>query len=130
MIPDWKCPECEAPSVRVDTEATLVGFSSPYGHDHDDNCLFASIFCANGHVTRATPQRKCPAPGCDWIGKLTCFCHEGEKVGIWMNERPAMRCHHPRWNTAEITTTAGIAYTQRTCAVCGAEPHPKVHSRD
>jgi hypothetical protein len=89
MIPDWKCPDCGERAVRTDTCATLVGFFSPPGHDHDDNCLDVAISCVNGHMTKVRPQRKCPAEGCDWMGKLTCFCHRGEKAGIWLNERLA-----------------------------------------
>lgn len=65
---------------------TLVGYWSEPGHDHDDNCLTAVYDCPKGHPRqRITHRRKCPADGCDWIGKLTCFCHKGEKVGIWLN---------------------------------------------
>ena len=87
-ILDWKCPECREPASRTDWGATLVGYLSPAGHDHDDNCIRARLTCANGHTTTVMPQRKCPAEGCDWVGKTTCFC-TGEKSGIWTNEHPA-----------------------------------------
>lgn len=80
------CAECASPMTLGGTMATMVGYLSPQGHNHDDNCLTASYRCPNGHLARVTHRRKCPADGCNWIGKLECFCHKGEKVGVWINE--------------------------------------------
>lgn len=60
---------------------TLVGYSSPPGHDHDDNCRKRVYVCADGHRTFMSKQNSCPA--CDWKGQLRCGCHEGDKVGTW-----------------------------------------------
>lgn len=62
---------------------TLVGYLSPPGHDHDDNCLQYFYTCSNGHETAMSLRRRCPAPNCDWVGKADCFCHPGSKVDEW-----------------------------------------------
>lgn len=61
--------------------STLLGYSSPPGHNHDDNCLTQLYTCANGHDIRLSKRRTCPA--CDWKGKEKCFCHPGNKVDEW-----------------------------------------------
>lgn len=113
-----QCPECQQPMTLMDYCVTLVGYASERGHDHDDNCLTAFYKCPNGHTDRITHQRKCPAEGCDWLGKLTCFCHKGEKRGIWVNDRPEKRCWH-RWVDQPAETPSGITYTKHVCATCG-----------
>lgn len=61
---------------------TLVSYHSPPGHNHDDNCLVQAYICNHcGHVHRISKRRTCPV--CDWKGKLTCFCHDGNKVDEW-----------------------------------------------
>lgn len=78
------CPKCNEPfKAATSTSVTLVGFFSPLGHNHDDNCRSRSFVCKNGHVTRMSRRNSCSDPKCDWKGKLTCFCHEGEKVDEW-----------------------------------------------
>lgn len=62
---------------------TLVGYSSPDGHMHDDNCLSMLYRCKNGHVKKIYKRRTCPVSGCDWKGKQTCWCHAGIKVAEW-----------------------------------------------
>lgn len=89
---------CEAEIVRTlgGVVETTVGYFSPPGHDHDDNCLRQCYQCAAGHTQFFSIRRKCPAPGCDWVGKPDCWCHRGpEKV---RKERPPN--HHPREYTA------------------------------
>jgi hypothetical protein len=51
---------------------TTVGFFSPPGHDHNDNCLSALFLCVRGHSTRIAKVRTCPVEGCDWRGRTTC----------------------------------------------------------
>lgn len=78
-----KC-HCGKPFIRHGGEGrTLVGYHSEPGHDHDDNCRKRIYVCEDGHKTMLTKQARCPAPGCDWVGKLTCFCHPGEKIQEW-----------------------------------------------
>jgi hypothetical protein len=80
------CSTCGKPLDHVrggGTEMTCVGFFSPPGHDHDDNCLKRVYVCADGHRTVVSKRRRCPAPGCDWKGKETCFCHPNPKVDEW-----------------------------------------------
>ena len=78
------CAECEQPMrVHQGTASTLVGYSSPKGHNHDDNCRFRLYECPAGHFQRLTVQNRCDAPECKWRGKLTCFCHEGAKLFEW-----------------------------------------------
>ena len=74
--------EIEAlPMVFYGTAQTLVGYG-PFelGHNHDDNCRTRIYRCANGHEIGVRVRNTCPA--CDWKGKLTCFCHDGEKVEL------------------------------------------------
>lgn len=66
---------------------TLVGYSSTPGHNHDDNCISRSFVCEQcGNIIVLSKRRKCNVPGCDWIGKKNCFCHEGEKIDFWPDE--------------------------------------------
>lgn len=66
-----------------DERETLVGFASPPGHDHNDNCLLRDYLCANGHERTIAKRRRCPA--CSWVGKGRCFCHDGPKLDEWPN---------------------------------------------
>lgn len=78
------CPECEKEIVEVaEVCETLVGFSSPPGHDHDNNCLSIDLRCEAGHRIHLSPRRKCFVEGCDWVGKEECFCHKGKKDPEW-----------------------------------------------
>lgn len=74
---------CGAPLVSMDADIveTCVGFFSPPGHDHDDNCQRRGVHCAVGHEHTISVRRACSA--CDWKGKEACFCHEGPKVDAW-----------------------------------------------
>jgi len=75
------CPECGEPMVTNGTGQTLVGYFSPPGHKHDDNCRSRTYMCANKHARRVSKQNSCPA--CDWKGVSTCFCHDGVKLESW-----------------------------------------------
>ena len=76
------CVQCGGPFVSHSGDiTTLVGFSSPPGHRHDDNCLRRVYVCAQGHATRLFLRRSCPA--CDWQGRPTCFCHVGQQLPAW-----------------------------------------------
>lgn len=77
-----KCDKMIVKQVE-DTTETLVGFSSPPGHDHDDNCLVALYECEDGHLNKISLRRKCPRTDCDWVGQSECFCHPGQKVDQW-----------------------------------------------
>lgn len=68
------------------TMSTLVGYFSPPGHDHDDNCETRYYLCANGHPHRLSVRRRCPA--CDWRGKTKCFCHPYPKLDEWPPDEP------------------------------------------
>ena len=87
------CPKCGKPFVKHHgTCQTLVGYSSPPGHDHDDNCRSRMYECEDGHRTGITAQNHCHAEGCDWAGKTKCFCHHGDKLAEWpalVQTRPA-----------------------------------------
>lgn len=75
------CATCGGPLVeKTLTMETLVGYSSPHGHDHDDNCRVATYYCAVKHGTKPAQRRRCAAAGCGWVGKATCSCHPGVKV--------------------------------------------------
>lgn len=62
---------------------TLMGFMSPPGHEHNDNCLKRNYLCVNGHSVVVSLLRRCATEGCDWVGKRECFCHSGAKVEEW-----------------------------------------------
>ncbi len=79
------CPDCGEPMSHRGTSMTLVGYYSPPGHDHDDNCRTRIYTCPNGHSMGVSRQNSCPV--CDWKGKSICFCHPGEKVSHWPEER-------------------------------------------
>ena len=76
-----KCPVCDKETRHTGMTETLVGYHSPPGHDHDDNCQKRLYACTCGHAWIESKQRGCPV--CDWKGKTTCFCHGGEKVAEW-----------------------------------------------
>lgn len=77
------CSTCNGPLTdHSGNIETLVGYESPPGHDHDDNCVTRVYRCAHGHVNRLSIRRSCSA--CDWRGRATCFCHGGTpKLDEW-----------------------------------------------
>lgn len=82
-----KCHTCDSElfySVNNGAESsTLVGYMSPPGHDHDDNCVSRRYECENGHIITVSKRNKCSNPDCDWVGREKCFCHHGKKVEEW-----------------------------------------------
>jgi len=75
-----KCPACGTETTKHSGEwRTLVGY-----WQHDDNCLSREYRCACGHKWVESLQRSCSR--CDWVGKATCFCHDGDKVTRWSDE--------------------------------------------
>lgn len=76
------CPKCESVMSRGTTWQTCVGFVSPPGHNHDDNCVDRTYTCSKCKFEMVvSKQNSCPA--CDWKGRKTCWCHTGEKVEEW-----------------------------------------------
>jgi hypothetical protein len=78
------CKTCNEPLVSMgeDIWQTCVGYQSPEGHDHDDNCMSRSALCSAGHSTTIALRRNCPA--CDWRGKAECrTCGGGIKLDAW-----------------------------------------------
>lgn len=64
------CKTCGGVFVRRDDAfTTCMGFLSPPGHDHDNNHVHASFWCAAGHRTVIGKRRRCPAAGCDWVSR-------------------------------------------------------------
>ena len=81
---DTKCLECGERMESMGTMETYVGYISPKGHDHDDNCKQRLYKCKNGHKLKVSKQNRCPVEGCDWVGKDKCsICHEGNKIKEW-----------------------------------------------
>ncbi len=79
-----KCPECGNEFIKHGwTGGTLIGYSSPPGHNHDDNCLKRTYWCENDHRTSISLRRKCSNNECNWVGKMECFCHPDGKVSEW-----------------------------------------------
>jgi len=81
MIEDMKCDECNEIMECVSEGTTLLGFHSPLGHDHDDNCKKREYQCLNGHTKIISKRNKCPE--CGWVGIEKCWCHKGLKVNEW-----------------------------------------------
>jgi hypothetical protein len=79
-----KC-SCGAPlkTVHEGYSETTVGYGSPPGHEHDDNCIIGSATCSAGHRINFSVRRRCTNPDCDWRGKEECFCHVGKKLDKW-----------------------------------------------
>lgn len=80
-----QCPEC---GEELDTRSeyiwqTAVGYDSPPGHDHDDNCVTRAYKCKKGHVVKLSIRRRCPVEGCGWEGKERCSCHKMDKFDEW-----------------------------------------------
>ncbi len=80
------CQECNE-QMYVDLthgySETLVGYFSPPGHTHDDNCRKAPATCSNGHTLSVSIIRSCPNEDCDWTGKTECFCCPDGKLESW-----------------------------------------------
>lgn len=83
--PPTTCPQCCAPFIAASDQCeTTVGYFSPDGHEHDDNCLTQAFRCANGHTVRGSIQRSCSTVGCDWKGKRDCCGYDrGPKWTYW-----------------------------------------------
>ena len=75
------CSACGEQMRCVSETSTLVGYVSPRGHNHDDNCVVRRYVCSNGHVYEVSKRNRCPT--CDWLGKESCSCHPGSKVNDW-----------------------------------------------
>ena len=82
------CRVCKGKLKYVGPMKTMVGYDSPPGHDHDDNCQTKEYYCENGHSFAVSKLIRCPEKGCDWVGKTECFCHPGKKVDKWPEEDP------------------------------------------
>lgn len=81
------CPKCNGKMVSTSTMQTLVGYFSPPGHNHDDNCRKRSYICQDCSSSMVvSKQNKCSNPNCDWIGKDECWCHPEKKVKEWPKE--------------------------------------------
>jgi len=75
-----KCDKCGEDMWLLSEGRTLVGYYSPPGHDHDDNCVTRYYACPNNHRQSTSKRNTCPV--CDWRGKAECFCC-GPKVDAW-----------------------------------------------
>jgi hypothetical protein len=80
------CEACQTEMVYSMGKQTCVGYYSPPGHNHDDNCTSRVYKCTCGKTKVLSIRRRCPNPECDWVGKATCFCHEGPKLDKWPEE--------------------------------------------
>lgn len=78
-----RCPKCSDIMTYGGTSSTYVGYLSPRGHNHDDNCLSRRYSCACGNQVKVSKQNKCDADGCDWVGKSECGCCGGIKLTDW-----------------------------------------------
>jgi len=80
-----KCTKCGEELIACDPGEirTLLGYSSPPGHNHDDNCIKKAYWCKNNHMNLLSIRRRCSNPDCDWVGKKDCFCHDGKKLDEW-----------------------------------------------
>lgn len=88
QLPIIRCVECGKVMSSHGYTTTLVGSGNsgcPLGRSHDDNCQKHDMRCGNGHHRMVSLRRTCE---CGWKGKLTCLCHEGEKLEA--NVHPTM----------------------------------------
>ena len=82
----YACPVCGIESESRAYSTTLVGYVSPEGHDHDDNCRWFRFQCFNGHAFEVRVQNLCPS--CNWEGKEWCYScggnvrHEAAGSGV------------------------------------------------
>lgn len=67
-----KCIDCGSEMTYFGTMTTLVGYVSPPGHNHDDNCRTREYKCYNGHSILVSVRNVCPNATCDWKGKESC----------------------------------------------------------
>lgn len=76
------CPECKSDEVQTNGSfQTCVGFLSPPGHDHNNNCNITEFSCRDcDYAWKHAKRRRCPHPDCDFVTKETCFCFEGKAV--------------------------------------------------
>ena len=78
------CTVCKSEmSFNGNASETCVGYFSPPGHNHNDNCLRREYECPCGEKVNVSKRRACSHPECDWKGKEKCFCHDMEKVEEW-----------------------------------------------
>lgn len=89
-----KCQRCGTETKHGGTFQTLVGFGTftdALGeHEHNDNCLkryYRCMNCKNDWIESI--RRTCSLKACDWKGKTSCFCHDGEKVDTWTDAETA-----------------------------------------
>ena len=76
------CPKCDGKMESEGTSTTYVGYCSPPGHNHDDNCRKRLYVCSEcGEKMVISKRNRCPK--CDWVGIKDCLCHSGEKVDDW-----------------------------------------------
>lgn len=73
-FPNWE-------DDKIIETVTLVGFTSPEGHNHDDNCWKRPYVCPSGHEVTIARRRTCHR--CNWAGKPDCGCHDYDKVSEW-----------------------------------------------
>jgi len=86
-----KCPECNEETKYSIETSTLVGYRplliNGLEHNHDDNCLKREYICINGHEWVESIISNCSINGCNWHGKISCFCHKANKVENWSDPK-------------------------------------------
>jgi len=120
-----RCPECNEPmTIALGLDGipiwTLVAYSSPLGHNHDDNCMTRIYCCESGHRLKVSKRRRCLASDCSWVGKEDCWCHPGKKVDEWPNvstPRCLRQCQHDRWIVEHYDVGRTVVYER--CLKCG-----------
>src|SRR5271169_3286198 len=69
---EFACPKCKKKCVCTDYGSTLVGYYSPPGHDHDDNCKTYYFMCECGNHFKISPINLCSNTDCYWEGQHDC----------------------------------------------------------
>ncbi len=78
--------KCGKPFAGYDHEiSTLVGYLSPNGHDHDDNCRSRTYYCDDDHTTVIRKRNRCPS--CDWVGRDECSVCNTTALDEWPEVR-------------------------------------------
>lgn len=71
---------------------TLVGFGSPAGHNHDNNCWCRLYVCSNNHEVKIGRRMECDT--CDWKGMERCGCHDYDKLNDWPRDPAIVEYRH------------------------------------
>ena len=95
--------KCNKKMKLIVETRTLVGFFSPEGHNHDDNCIVRKFVCFDCKESyKESRVNVCSAEGCNWSGKKACECHGGMKIKKWSDDLTADEILIQDWGSEEL----------------------------